>query len=92
MEQPSAPRCSLKAHPLEAVCKPWAPGESQRVSVAKPWHLQAYGVHINGYVVGAQGQRLWLARRSASKPTWPGMLDHIVAGGQVGWPARPLKT
>lgn len=47
---------------------------------------QAYGVHINGYVgdaAAAGGHRLWVARRSATKPTWPGMLDHIVAGGQV---------
>eukprot|EP00201_Polytomella_parva_P001118 CAMPEP_0175077950 /NCGR_PEP_ID=MMETSP0052_2-20121109/23758_1 /TAXON_ID=51329 ORGANISM="Polytomella parva, Strain SAG 63-3" /NCGR_SAMPLE_ID=MMETSP0052_2 /ASSEMBLY_ACC=CAM_ASM_000194 /LENGTH=344 /DNA_ID=CAMNT_0016347639 /DNA_START=281 /DNA_END=1315 /DNA_ORIENTATION=- len=25
---------------------------------------------------------MWVARRSKTKPTWPGMLDHIVAGGQ----------
>lgn len=25
---------------------------------------------------------LWVATRSASKPTWPGKLDHLVAGGQ----------
>ena len=25
---------------------------------------------------------LWVATRSASKPTWPGRLDHLVAGGQ----------
>lgn len=28
------------------------------------------------------GMYLWVARRSRSKPTWPGMLDHIVAGAQ----------
>ena len=52
---------------------------------------QAYGVHINGYVgdvAAAGGQRLWVARRSATKPTWPGMLDHIVAGGQVRSPSH----
>jgi hypothetical protein len=27
---------------------------------------------------------LWVARRAATKQTWPGKLDHIVAGGQVG--------
>jgi isopentenyldiphosphate isomerase len=26
--------------------------------------------------------RLWMARRSATKPTYPNMVDHIVAGGQ----------
>jgi hypothetical protein len=46
--------------------------------------IRAYGVHVNGYVVGADGsKKLWVARRSATKQTWPGKLDHIVAGGQV---------
>lgn len=46
--------------------------------------IRAYGVHVNGYVVQADGRKaLWVARRSASKQTWPGKLDHIVAGGQV---------
>ena len=45
--------------------------------------IKAYGVHVNGFVVHGDGRKqLWVARRSASKPTWPGMLDHIVAGGQ----------
>jgi hypothetical protein len=46
--------------------------------------IRAYGVHINGYVCKGDGRKLlWVARRSRSKPTWPGLLDHIVAGGQV---------
>lgn len=46
--------------------------------------IRAYGVHVNGYVVQADGRKaLWVAKRSASKQTWPGKLDHIVAGGQV---------
>lgn len=45
--------------------------------------IRAYGVHVNGYVVAADGsKKLWVARRSKSKQTWPGKLDHIVAGGQ----------
>lgn len=44
-----------------------------------PWP----GVHLNGFVCLPGGSReLWVARRSASKPTWPGKLDHIAAGGQ----------
>lgn len=44
---------------------------------------QAYGVHINGYVRDEAGElRLWVARRSHTKSKYPGMLDHIVAGGQ----------
>ena len=45
--------------------------------------IKAYGVHVNGFVETEQGQELWVAMRSSSKPTWPGRLDHIVAGGQV---------
>lgn len=46
--------------------------------------IKAYGVHVNGYVRQRHDGQilLWVARRSASKPTWPGKLDHIVAGGQ----------
>jgi len=41
------------------------------------------GVHVNGYVLRPDGtMALWVARRSSTKPTWPGKLDHIVAGGQ----------
>jgi len=43
-----------------------------------------YGVHINGLVQEAPGEepKMWIARRSATKSKFPGMLDHIVAGGQ----------
>jgi hypothetical protein len=52
---------------------------------AAPWFgIRAYGVHLNGYVVAPDGtKQLWVAKRSAAKPTWPGKLDHLVAGGQV---------
>lgn len=45
--------------------------------------LKAYGVHVNGFVAGGDGggKRLWVARRSASKATYPGRLDHLAAGG-----------
>ncbi|KAI0508142.1 hypothetical protein KFK09_014276 [Dendrobium nobile] len=43
--------------------------------------IKAYGVHMNGYV-GKSGQKfLWVAKRSDFKPTYPGRLDHLVAGG-----------
>jgi hypothetical protein len=49
-----------------------------------------YGVHIVGVVqespdqenVGGNSLRMWMARRSATKSKWPGMMDHIAAGGQ----------
>lgn len=48
--------------------------------------LKAYGVHVNGFVRDAASgrvDRLWVARRAATKSTWPGMLDHIAAGVSV---------
>jgi Domain of unknown function (DUF4743) len=47
--------------------------------------LKGYGVHLNGFVRDVTTNRishLWVATRSKTKSTWPGMLDHIVAGGQ----------
>lgn len=42
-----------------------------------------YGVHINGLVTQDDGEvKMWIARRAANKSKYPGMLDHIVAGGQ----------
>ncbi len=50
---------------------------------AVPWFgVRGYGVHLNGYVRGADGVKMWIARRSLTKPTGPGKLDQIVAGGQ----------
>jgi len=44
--------------------------------------LPAFGVHVNGYLSGAEGLRLWVAKRAAHKSVAPGKLDHLVAGGQ----------
>jgi len=44
--------------------------------------VRAYGVHMNGYVRTPGGLKMWVARRSRTKPTFPGMLDNMVAGGQ----------
>jgi 8-oxo-dGTP pyrophosphatase MutT (NUDIX family) len=43
-----------------------------------------YGVHINGLVREKPGEppKMWIARRSKTKSKFPGMLDHVVAGGQ----------
>jgi 8-oxo-dGTP pyrophosphatase MutT (NUDIX family) len=44
-----------------------------------------YAVHLNGVVEYADGApQLWIARRSDTKATDPGMLDNVVAGG-IGW-------
>ena len=48
-----------------------------------------YAVHLNGVVEYADSAshgapQLWIARRSDTKATDPGMLDNVVAGG-IGW-------
>ncbi len=42
----------------------------------------AYSVHMNGFVCRPDGLHMWVARRSWNKPTEPGKLDQLVAGGQ----------
>jgi len=44
--------------------------------------IRAYGVHLNGYVRDGAGLSMWIGRRAFDKPTAPGKLDQIVAGGQ----------
>ncbi|XP_015254334.1 PREDICTED: nudix hydrolase 20, chloroplastic-like [Cyprinodon variegatus] len=44
--------------------------------------VKRYGVHINGYTISDSGEiSMWLARRSATKQTYPGLLDNMAAGG-----------
>lgn len=55
-------------------------------AAAAGFGVRAYGVHVNGYVEtrpgGNEGLQIWVGRRSRSKQTAPGKLDHLVAGGQ----------
>jgi isopentenyldiphosphate isomerase len=44
--------------------------------------IRAFGVHLSGFVRKADGLHMWIARRAYDKPTFPGMLDNMVAGGQ----------
>ena len=44
--------------------------------------VRAYGVHMNGFVRECGRILMWVARRAYDKPTFPGMLDNMVAGGQ----------
>jgi 8-oxo-dGTP pyrophosphatase MutT (NUDIX family) len=46
-------------------------------AAARPFGLTTQAVHLNGTV----GERMWLARRSPTKPIDPGMLDNLVGGG-----------
>jgi isopentenyldiphosphate isomerase len=44
--------------------------------------IRTWGVHMNGFVRRADGLHMWVAYRAKDKPTYPGMLDNTVAGGQ----------
>lgn len=44
--------------------------------------VRAYGIHVNAFVTDKASTKMWVARRSLEKPTFPGMLDNMVAGGQ----------
>ena len=46
-------------------------------AAARPFGLATEAVHVNGIA----GERMWLARRSSTKATEPGMLDNLVGGG-----------
>lgn len=47
------------------------------------WGTITFGAHCNGYAADAQGRptHLWIARRSLTKPTDPGLLDNLIGGG-----------
>lgn len=47
------------------------------------WGTLTLGAHCNAYVAGPHGQptHLWIARRSFTKPTDPGLLDNLIGGG-----------
>ena len=44
--------------------------------------VRGYGVHVNGFIGDGGDMCMWIGRRSMSKPTGPGKLDQMVAGGQ----------
>lgn len=52
-------------------------------AAARFWGTLTLGAHLTGYVAGAEGRpaRLWIAQRSFSKPTDPGLFDNLVGGG-----------
>ena len=50
-----------------------------------------YAAHVNGYCGDGVACEMWLARRAATKPVDPGMLDNLVGGGMsAGTP--PMHT
>ena len=43
--------------------------------------IKKYGIHLNGWVQQQGNTFLWVAKRALDKHTFPGKLDHLVAGG-----------
>ncbi len=61
----------------------YAPPLLQMERAAVPlFGVRAYGVHVNGFTGDGADMKLWVAKRSRTKQTAPGKLDHLVAGGQ----------
>ena len=49
--------------------------------------VRQFGVHINGYIrntLSNNVEKVWIARRSLTKQTYPGFYDNMVAGGLTG--------
>ena len=40
------------------------------------------GFHLNGFLTNKGQLKMWVAKRSATRGTFPGQLDNVVAGGQ----------
>lgn len=52
-------------------------------SIVPHFGINAYGLHVNGYVRRPDGSlSLWVARRAMDRTVEPGKLDNLVAGGQ----------
>jgi 8-oxo-dGTP pyrophosphatase MutT (NUDIX family) len=50
-------------------------------AAARYFGIHTFAAHANGLVGGADGWRMWLARRSPTKAIDPGLLDNLVGGG-----------
>ncbi len=50
-------------------------------SAASLLGIKKYGIHINAWVKKQEGIYIWVAKRAMDKHTFPGKLDHLVAGG-----------
>ncbi|XP_054859968.1 uncharacterized protein LOC129346640 isoform X2 [Eublepharis macularius] len=43
--------------------------------------VKRYGAHLNGYTWRNGQMFMWLGRRALNKPSYPGLLDNLAAGG-----------
>jgi 8-oxo-dGTP pyrophosphatase MutT (NUDIX family) len=58
-------------------------GVSMERAATRFWGTLTLGAHCNGFVADARGRpaQIWIARRSATKPTDPNRLDNLIGGG-----------
>ncbi|HUT47903.1 MAG TPA: DUF4743 domain-containing protein [Alphaproteobacteria bacterium] len=75
----SAPRGELYSVATHFTAEPLMALERAAVPA---FGVRAYGVHMNGFVRRGGGIEMWIGHRAKDKPTFPGMLDNMVAGGQ----------
>ncbi|MFO1152124.1 MAG: DUF4743 domain-containing protein [Rhodospirillales bacterium] len=69
--------------PYPVAADPLAPALLLMERAALPFFgVRAAGVHLNGIVRDRGAIKMWIGRRSLHKPTAPGKLDQIVAGGK----------
>jgi isopentenyldiphosphate isomerase len=75
------PRMGHELYPV--VTRYGAPPHLELERAAMPtFGARAFGVHMHGFIRRPDGLHMWIARRSRTKTTFPGMLDNLVAGGQ----------
>ena len=55
--------------------------EMERTAVPR-FGVSAYGVHVHGFTREGGEILMWIGRRALDKPTYPGELDQMIAGGQ----------
>jgi len=63
-----------------AVCEDWGTAPLFQMERAAFGTL-GYGVHMNGFVRDGDRLKMWVGKRAMTKPTGPGKLDQLVAGG-----------
>ncbi len=51
-------------------------------SAASFFGIQAYGIHVNGFVRINGRLKMWVGVRANDRPVCPGQLDNMIAGGQ----------
>ena len=51
-------------------------------AVIPAFGVRGYGLHLTGFVRKGGQISIWVPRRTADRPTYPGQLDNTVAGGQ----------